>query len=141
MDKVNIYIDVVFRGRANEGTGVYTAVLEYIDKDNIPHTKEMIQGILKTTKNRTSMIACIDALERFTRPCDITLYINNNYVVQSINHGYSKEKNQDLWMPLLLQGIAHQITYEYSVSNSYTSYMQTRLKHMEIDFKEDKENV
>lgn len=141
MDKVNIYIDVMFRGRANNGTGAYTAVLEYIDTDNIPHTKEMIQGILNTTKNRTSMIACIDALIRFKRPCDITIYINNNYVVQSINQEYSKVKNQDLWMPLLLQGITHQMTYEYSAENSYTSYMQTQIKHINIDFKEDKGNV
>jgi ribonuclease HI len=87
MQKVSIYIDAYHTGHLKRGTGSYTIVMEYV-KDNYGEvTREYIEGVKDTTKNRPALHACISALLRMKRPCEITVTINSQYVVQAINTG------------------------------------------------------
>ena len=140
MDKVNVYIDVYFRGRANKGTGIYTIVLEAIGKSGVPKTKEFVRGVTETTKNRTAMLAVIEAFEHFNRACKVAVHINNQYVTNAMNQDYSKAKNSDLWEQLIELSAIHETTYYFTQQNAYSKAMETTMKHMEIEFKNDNGN-
>ncbi|MDO8277021.1 MAG: RNase H family protein, partial [Burkholderiaceae bacterium] len=46
--------------------------------------KEMFGGELGTTNNRMEMMAVIQGLEALTRPCQVTLYLDSQYVLKGI---------------------------------------------------------
>tara|TARA_Y100000588_G_scaffold63394_1_gene62895 strand:+ start:2390 stop:2785 length:396 start_codon:yes stop_codon:yes gene_type:complete len=77
------------------------------------HEKTLSQGYQTTTNNRMELLAAIVALESLTRPCDIVLTTDSQYVKQGIEswlvnwkkRGWrtaSKQpvKNVDLWQRL-----------------------------------------
>lgn len=153
MQEVNIYIDVHFKGRLNCGTGTYSIVLEYI-KDNIPYTKECIGGYKNTTRNRTAILACIEAIEYLIRPCAINLIINSKFVYQAIKQEWyriwirsnknakgEKPNNIDLWLFFVELIKDHELKIEYQTTNSYSSYMKSVVSKSNIVLKEDNQNV
>ncbi|MFV0520377.1 MAG: ribonuclease HI [Lachnospirales bacterium] len=109
--KVIIYTDGACSG--NPGKGGYGIVMFYGEKKS-----EFSDGFLNTTNNRMELLAVIDALEKLKRPCNVKLYSDSKYVIDSITKGwvYSWAKkgwkksdgkmalNIDLWervLPLL----------------------------------------
>lgn len=154
MQTVNIYIDAKHTGHLKTGTGTYCIVLEYIKSDGTPATMELFEGIKNTTKNRTALVACINALEHLNRKCDVTLLLNSKYVTETMNQGWYSSwdlsnwtnrgkavKNSDLWKQLLEHMDKHCIRYIYSESNQYSAYMDTMKKRVEINYQEDMQNV
>jgi ribonuclease HI len=77
------------------------------------HKKEHAEGFAKTTNNRMELMAVIRALELIKIPpsdCDITVYSDSKYVVDSIEKGwvfgwqkkgFKNKKNPDLWQAYL----------------------------------------
>ena len=77
--------------------------------------KELSQGYKTTTNNRMEALAVIKALEALKEPCEVTLYSDSKYVVDSITKGWvynwkkknwiksdkKKALNVDLWERLL----------------------------------------
>ena len=77
--------------------------------------KELSQGYKTTTNNRMEALAVIKALEALKEPCEVTLYSDSIYVVDSITKGWGynwkkknwiksdkkKALNVDLWERLL----------------------------------------
>ncbi len=126
MMKVTIYTDGAARGNPN-GPGGYGAVLEYLDKNEVLHTKELSAGYQKTTNNRMELMAVIRALECLNRPCEIDLYSDSKYVVDAFNQrwieswqkkGWKKSdnkpvKNIDLWKKLLSLKQPHAIRFHW----------------------------
>ncbi len=108
MKKVDIYTDGACSG--NPGAGGYGVVMLY--KGN---RKELSQGYKVTTNNRMEALAVIKALECLKEPCQVTLYSDSKYVVDSITKGWvynwkkrgwvksdkKKALNVDLWERLL----------------------------------------
>ena len=108
MKSVDIYTDGACSG--NPGAGGYGAVLIYKGA-----RKELSQGYKVTTNNRMEMLAVIKALECLKEPCNVTLYSDSQYVVNSITKGWvyswkkkgwiksdkKKALNVDLWERLL----------------------------------------
>ncbi len=86
--EVVIYTDGACSG--NPGPGGYGAVLIY---DNVE--KEIYEGFESTTNNKMEMLAVIKALELLKYPCNVKLYSDSSYVVDSITKGwvYSWKKN------------------------------------------------
>lgn len=150
--EVSIYIDTYHSGPLKNGTGKYTIVLEYITSSGVPKTREYMGGVNCTSKNRTAIYACKNALRYLTVPCEVKLQINSEYIVQSIQYleqwlstGKNAKgmpaKNMDLWQqltPLLKQ---HKVNFIYAGSSSYTAAMANLLKHTQIDYKIDKEDI
>jgi len=114
MKQVTIYTDGACKG--NPGNGGYGVVLSTQVNGKI-FTKELSQGYILTTNNRMELLAVIKALEVLKYPCNVNLYCDSKYVVDSVNKqwlnnweknnwqkGNSEVKNVDLWkrlMPLL----------------------------------------
>ena len=106
MSKVDIFTDGACKG--NPGTGGWGALLVVEG-----HEKEICGGELNTTNNRMELRAVIEALTTLTRPCEVVLHTDSQYVQKGISewiHGWKKRgwktaakepvKNEDLWKAL-----------------------------------------
>ena len=76
MKKVTIYTDGACSG--NPGPGGWGAILSYNG-----HTKELSGGDPATTNNRMELMGAISALEALTEPCEVELYSDSKYLVDS----------------------------------------------------------
>ena len=116
MKHVDIYTDGACRG--NPGKGGWGAILVYQG-----HEKELSGGEKQTTNNRMELMAAISALEDLKEPCEITLYSDSKYMIDSITKGWvyswkakgwkkadkSPALNPDLWERLLKLLDTHQV--------------------------------
>lgn len=94
----------------NPGIGGYGVVLIYGK-----HRKELSGGFRLTTNNRMEIMAAIIGLRALKEKCNVDLYTDSQYVVNSIMQGWAKKwqrngwkrnekekaKNIDLWKELL----------------------------------------
>ncbi len=122
--KVYIYTDGSARGNP-DGPGGYGTVLKYIAPDGTVHEREFSQGYEKTTNNRMELMAAIVGLEALTKPCQVELYSDSQYLIKAFNEdwisgwikkGWKRGKNEpvknvDLWKRLLSAANPHQITW------------------------------
>ena len=121
MNQVVIYTDGACKG--NPGPGGWGVLLQAG-----PHVKELFGGELGTTNNRMELSAVIEALRALKRPCDVTLFLDSEYVRKGITewiHGWKAKgwktaakqpvKNADLWQQLdaLVQGAGHRIEWRW----------------------------
>lgn len=116
---VEIYTDGACKG--NPGRGGWGALLRSGDKE-----KELFGGEANTTNNRMELRAVIEALNTLTRPCQIVLHTDSQYVQLGISkwiHGWKKRgwrtsanepvKNADLWQALEQASERHQIDWRW----------------------------
>ena len=122
--KVTIYTDGSARGNP-DGPGGYGTILSYIDSNGKEHIREYSQGFVRTTNNRMELLAAIVGLEALTKPCEVTLYSDSQYLVKAFNEhwiegwikkGWKRGKNEpvknvDLWKRLLAAMKPHQVEY------------------------------
>ena len=121
MKAVTIYTDGACKG--NPGPGGWGVVLTFGER-----VKELKGGEPLTTNNRMELMAVIQALQALNQPCDVTLFLDSEYVRKGITEwiqgwkakGWrtaSKQpvKNADLWQTLdsLVSGSGHQIQWRW----------------------------
>jgi ribonuclease HI len=108
LPRVVIYTDGACTG--NPGPGGYGAILKYKDR-----RKEISAGYRKTTNNRMELMAIIKALSSLKNSCQVILFTDSQYIVDSVTQGWAirwrekdwqrnkKERalNPDLWEKLL----------------------------------------
>ena len=83
MKHVEIFTDGACSG--NPGPGGWGVIMKY--KENV---KELSGGEAQTTNNRMEMTAVITALETLKEPCEVTVYSDSKYVIDSITKGWAK---------------------------------------------------
>ena len=106
MNSIHIYTDGACKG--NPGPGGWGVLLKAGATE-----KELCGGELGTTNNRMELMAVIQALQALKRPCEVTLFLDSQYVLKGITEwlpgwkakGWrtaSKQpvKNQELWQRL-----------------------------------------
>lgn len=105
---VKLYTDGACSG--NPGAGGYGAILVYKGIE-----KEISDYEVSTTNNRMELLAVIKGLELIKESCNVEVYSDSAYVVNSINMGWiyswkknnwiksdkKKAKNIELWERLL----------------------------------------
>jgi ribonuclease HI len=119
MDKVEIFTDGACKG--NPGPGGWGAWLKTGE-----HEKEICGGERNTTNNRMELMAVIEALSTLTRPCNVVLHTDSQYVQKGISewiHGWKKRgwktaskepvKNADLWQALDAAQARHQVEWRW----------------------------
>ncbi len=117
MKKIEIFTDGACSG--NPGPGGWAAILKY--KDNV---KKISGFVPSTTNNRMEILALINALSILKESCEITVYSDSKYVVDSINKNWvlnwqknnwmkknKKVPNSDLWYTLLNLMKNHKINF------------------------------
>ena len=120
MKKVTIYTDGACSG--NPGPGGYGTVLMYGS-----HRKELSGYSENTTNNRMEILGVIKGLEALKEPCEVDVFSDSKYVVDSINKkwiiswqkkNWMKDKteprlNADLWKVLLELLEKHKVTFHW----------------------------
>ncbi len=122
--KVYIYTDGACKG--NPGPGGWGALMKYQDT-----VKEFCGGETETTNNRMEMKAAIEALSQLTRPCEVVLTTDSQYLRKGITEwidnwkkrGWKTSarkpvKNADLWKQLDELAQKHQITWNWVKGHS-----------------------
>lgn len=124
--KVTIFTDGAARGNP-DGPGGYGTILQYTDSVGTLHERELSGGFVKTTNNRMELLAAIVGLEALTRPCQVELFSDSQYLVHAFTQrwieGWKKNgwknskrepvKNKDLWLRLLAAMEPHQVTFQW----------------------------
>ena len=121
---VQIFTDGACKG--NPGPGGWGAIMKYGD-----HVKELNGYSAKTTNNIMELTAVIEALKSLTRPCNIILTTDSNYVKNGITewiHNWKKNgwktankkpvKNKECWIQLDAEVQRHQIKWEWVKGHS-----------------------
>ncbi len=116
---VYIYTDGACKG--NPGPGGWGAILKYGDS-----VKEIKGSTKDTTNNIMELTAVIEALKSLTRPCDIIITTDSNYVKDGITewiHKWKKKdwktagkkqvKNKELWQALEAETHRHNIEWKW----------------------------
>jgi ribonuclease HI len=119
MSKIDIYTDGACKG--NPGPGGWGALLVMGE-----HEKEIFGGELGTTNNRMELKAVIEALNTLTRPCEVTVHTDSQYVQKGISewiHGWKARgwktaarepvKNADLWQALDAAQARHRVEWRW----------------------------
>lgn len=126
---VEIYTDGACSG--NPGVGGWASVLLYEQ-----HKKELYGNNKETTNNRMELTAVIEALKALKRPCNVTLYSDSKYVIDSINKDWvykweannwikSDRKpalNTDLWKELLALLKVHRVKFVWVKGHNGNEY-------------------
>lgn len=88
MTAVEIFTDGACRG--NPGPGGWGVLMRYGDKE-----KTLCGGEKHTTNNKMELQAAIEGLKALTRPCDVILTTDSQYVRKGITEWMAKwKKNQ-----------------------------------------------
>ena len=126
MNQVQIYTDGACKG--NPGPGGWGVVLLSGGTE-----KELFGGEPATTNNRMELTAVIEALAALKRPCQVSLYLDSEYVRKGITEWVSgwktrgwrtaakqPVKNVDLWQRLdaLVGTAGHAISWRWVKGHS-----------------------
>jgi ribonuclease HI len=124
LKQVVMYTDGACTG--NPGPGGYGVVLIYGER-----RKELSAGFRLTTNNRMEILACVAGLQELKEPCDVTIYSDSKYVVDSITKSWAlkwrkrgwkridkdgQEKdaiNADLWARMLDLCDKHRVRFQW----------------------------
>lgn len=117
--RVNAWTDGACSG--NPGPGGWGVILQYNG-----HEKELSGGEAMTTNNRMELMAAITALETLTRPCNVDLHTDSQYVRQGVMgwiHGWKRNgwktadrkpvKNMELWQRLDTAAARHNVEWHW----------------------------
>ncbi|HKP77770.1 MAG TPA: ribonuclease HI, partial [Phenylobacterium sp.] len=116
---VVIYTDGACSG--NPGPGGWGAILMHGAS-----VKELSGGELQTTNNRMELMGAIQALEALTKPCEVELHTDSQYVMKGISewiHAWKRRgwktadgkpvKNDDLWRRLDEARARHKVQWRW----------------------------
>lgn len=118
-ERVVIYTDGACKG--NPGPGGWGAILRFKGVE-----KEISGYEAHTTNNRMELMAAIEALARLSRPCEVTLVTDSQYLRLGITQWMSQwlrngwrtsdkkpVKNSDLWVRLHEVAGKHAVQWEW----------------------------
>ena len=129
MKKVKIYTDGACSG--NPGDGGWCAILIY------KKIEKVLSGFeAETTNNRMEMLSVIKGLSALKEPCQVELFSDSEYVVDSINlkrvfswkencwktASKSQVKNVDLWEEILKLINVHKVKFVKVKGHSDNKY-------------------
>lgn len=149
MKNVSIYTDGACSG--NPGKGGFGVILNYMGK-----IREISRGFECTTNNRMELMAALEGLGALKEPCNVTLYSDSKYLVDSVNKGWieswqkngwknskkEKVKNRELFEELVRLMDIHQVTFVWvkghdgHAENERCDYLATsaaKAEKLEID--------
>ncbi len=106
----------------NPGVGGYGTILQFENQ-----VIELSGGFQQTTNNRMEIFAAIAGLEALLTPCEVTLYSDSRYLVDTMSLGWAKRwqsngwwrakkeraVNADLWERLLALCERHRVVFEW----------------------------
>lgn len=111
---MEIYTDGACSGNPGRGSWGYVIII-----DGLIYRHEHGPKFIQTTNNRMELSAVIEALkflknsvDRLYNETSIIIYSDSQYVIKSINEGWKRNKNLDLWAELDQYKLKH-VTFEW----------------------------
>lgn len=92
----------------NPGAGGIGVVLVFGE-----HTKELSEPIGRATNQAAEIKAATAALWALTRRCDVTVYSDSKYLIETMNGNYSRKANLDLWHDLDMAAKTHEVEWRW----------------------------
>ena len=121
MYDISLYVDGAC---SNNGLinsiGAWGAVLIY--KNHIKQAGNIIDDKLTCTNQRAEIIAIIEGLKLLTKSCNITIYTDSLYVINTITQNWKRNANQDLWLILDNQLKKHVYNFKWIKGHSGNNY-------------------
>lgn len=94
--EISIFIKSRFRGNPR-GAGEAAAIVEFIDRNGKSHIRQQRIRIDHDTKNALALKICNAAMRLLLKPCEITLFIDCEYLTNAHRQGWVKKWQQDGW--------------------------------------------
>ena len=101
-----VYADGSCEG--NPGPGGWGVVIVTPDG-----THRLSGGDSQTTNNRMEIMAAIEALRALEPGVPVILRSDSQYLVKTMNEGWRRTKNQDLWKQLDAEAARHDVRFEW----------------------------
>jgi ribonuclease HI len=76
-------------------------------------TRRLSGGDSQTTNNRMEIMAAIEALRAIDPGVPVILRSDSQYLVKTMNEGWRRTKNQDLWKQLDAEVARHNVRFEW----------------------------
>lgn len=112
----------------NEGSGNLPQVTIYVDGACVPnpgtagigavlicgsHRRELSEPIGRASNNGAEIMAAVTALRALTKPCNVTVYSDSQYVVRTMNREFQRGSNQALWILLDQAASIHTVEWKW----------------------------
>ena len=110
----------------NPGPGGWGVLMRAIEGETVLKERELQGGEAATTNNRMELMAAISALEALTRPSEIVIVTDSNYVKNGVTqwiHGWKRNgwktadrkpvKNVELWQRLDESARRHKVEWRW----------------------------
>lgn len=151
MEKINIYIHTSIRSARQQALGMIIWILEFMTSKGEPATITNKKEVAATWKE-AELIALVQALGRLNRPCELTIYAENNGIISALNNGWPDKwsksdwknakgeqvEDADWWQALYKSLSTHKVTQVLNEPNGYTSWMYSEcgeeIKEPEIQY-------
>ena len=105
--------------RPNPGKGAYACII--LDACN--EIIDVVSGIqLETTNNRMELLGVIKGLEAVPDGSEVVVNTDSKYIVDTINKGFARNKNQDLWQRLDIQLDLKSVVLNWIKGHAQNSY-------------------
>lgn len=120
MRRVTIFADGCCLNNGNSNAiGGYGCILV----DDLTNTKKEISGVvddsnIRCTNQRAELSAVINGILALKKPCIINVITDSQYVVSTMNQGWKKKANLDLWKELEDLNQKHNITWIHTYGHS-----------------------
>lgn len=92
----------------NPGTGGWGVVLRYGE-----HKKELYGGAKEVTNNAMELTAALMALRALKMPCEVELFSDSQYLINTMTKGWKRGKNVDLWDQIDDEASKHIVTWTW----------------------------
>jgi ribonuclease HI len=120
--KVYVYGSCHFSERLDKGEAVGNGGYGVVINVNGQKADEVAGGFSNTTNARMDIIGITEGLKRIKKPSNVTVYLSNGYVVDTLTKGwlekwkkkgFKKKKHVELWKALdtVIQGGSHKLTF------------------------------
>lgn len=136
MQSVTIYTETTLKGPCIKD-GKYAAVVEFEKKNGQTVTRNVFGEEKETTYHRSTLLACLKALELLNVPCQAHIFTSDQLIITAMERSDLEKwersewknsknedlKNKDLWKLFKEQLEKHEVTIERVTSNGYSKWM------------------
>lgn len=121
MTRITIYTDGACSG--NPGPAGWAAILvAESDSGEKLKSREVWGNAELMTNNRAEMSAVILGLRQLTQPSKVTIVSDSQYIVRTMNEGWRRRENTDLWTIIDNLSETHEVTWQWVRGHNNHTY-------------------